>query len=196
MKRLVRAALAFALPAALLAAGPARAEPWKLDQDHSHVSFMVNNIGFSWTQGQFREFDATIDFDPENVEEASVTFTLKAASVDTKSKARDDNLLAPEFLDAGRYPDITFRSTKVRLIDDKTAEVLGDMTMKGHTQEETFTATLVRIGPSPFNPKDTIAGFIVEGKLDRTDYGVSFGAPAIGAEVQIRVDLQINPVDG
>lgn len=184
------AAAAFAL---LLFAPPLSAAPWKLDKDHVHVTFTVSNIGFSVTQGQFREFDAQIDFDPENVETASVVFTLVADSVDTNSKARDRHVKSKDFLDVKNFPEITFRSTKVRLIDDRTAEVTGDMTMKGVTQEEVFTAKLIRIGPSPFNPADTIAGFSVEGVLTRTDYGVSYGAPAIGVEVPIRIDIQMNP---
>lgn len=174
-------------------AGAAGADPWKLDKDHVHVTFTVGNIGFSTTHGQFRNFDAEIDFDPDNVETASVKFTLDAASVDTNSKARDRHVRSKEFLDVKNHPEITFVSEKVRLIDTDTAEITGQMTMKGVTQEEVFTATLVRIGPSPFNAEDTIAGFTVEGSLTRTDYGVSYGAPAIGVEVPIRIDIQMNP---
>ena len=67
------------------------------------------------------------------------------------------------------------------------------MTMKGHTQEEVFTAQLVRIAPSPFDASTTIAGFVVEGELTRTDYGVSYGAPAIGVKIPIRIDIQMTP---
>ncbi|MEX2518239.1 MAG: YceI family protein [Paracoccaceae bacterium] len=189
MKVLSAAALLVALTAQILSAAP-----WKIDKDHVHVTFTVNNIGFSTTQGQFREFDAVIDFDPENVEEAEVNFTLVADSVDTNSNARDRHVKSAEFLDVKNFPNIVFASTKVRLIDSETAEITGDMTMKGVTQEEVFTAKLIRIGPSPFNAKDTIAGFVVEGSLTRTDYGVSYGVPAIGAEVPIRIDIQMNPI--
>ena len=189
---MIARAAAFAL-SLLLAAGAAAA-PWKLDKDHVHVTFTISNIGFSVTHGQFREFDAEIDFDPENVETASVVFTLVADSLDTNSKARDRHVKSKDFLDVANFPTITFRSTKVRLLDEKTAEVTGDLTMRGVTKEEVFTATLIRLGPSPFNAADTIAGFSVEGVIDRTEYGVSYGAPAIGVEVPIRIDIQMNPV--
>ena len=188
LNRLGAAALALVLLVA-----PAFSAPWKLDKDHVHVTFTVSNIGFSITQGQFREFDAEIDFDPENIETASVVFTLVAESVDTNSQARDRHVKSKDFLDVANFPIIRFTSTKVRLIDERTAEITGDMTMKGVTKEEVFTAKLIRIGPSPFNPADTIAGFSVEGVLDRTAYGVSYGAPAIGVEVPIRIDIQMNP---
>ncbi|QIE55403.1 polyisoprenoid-binding protein [Pikeienuella piscinae] len=190
---MMRTILSVVGAATLLTAAPLAAEPWKLDKDHVHVTFTVDNIGFSTTQGQFRDFDAEIDFDPENIEAASVTFTLKSDSVDTNSKSRDNHVKSKEFLDVKNFPEIVFRSTKVRLVDDRTAEITGEMSMKGVTQEEVFTAHLVRIGPSPFNAEDTIAGFYVEGELDRTDYGVSYGVPAIGAKVPIRIDIQMNP---
>ncbi len=189
---MIARAAAFAL--SLLFAAGAAAAPWKLDKDHVHVTFTISNIGFSVTHGQFREFDAEIDFDPENVETASVYFTLVADSLDTNSKSRDRHVKSKDFLDVANFPTIAFRSTKVRLLDEKTAEITGDLTMRGVTNEEVFTAKLIRLGPSPFNAADTIAGFSAEGVIDRTEYGVSYGAPAIGVEVPIRIDIQMNPV--
>ena len=188
--------LAFAAPAALAAAlfaAPAFAQPWAIDKSHATVSFSVDHLGFSLTRGVFREFDAVIDFDPENMEAASVSFTIDAASIDTFWEARDNHIKGSDFLDVGAYPEIRFVSKAVRLTGDDTAEVTGDVTIKDVTREETFTATLRRIGPSPFNPEQTIAGFVVEGELDRTEYGVSYGAPAIGPAIPIRLDLEISP---
>lgn len=185
--------LAIALLAFGALAAPAVAAPWKLDKDHVHVTFTVDNLGFSTTHGQFRDFEAVIDFDPDSVETSSVSFTLKSDSVDTNSKARDRHLRSKEFLDVKNFPEISFTSTKVRLIDEETAEITGDMTMKGVTQEEVFTARLIRIAPSPFDANSTIAGFAIEGELTRTDYGVSYGAPAIGVNVPIRIDIQMSP---
>lgn len=180
------AALAFA-------AAPLSAEPWKLDKSHGHVTFSVSHLGFSETQGQFREFDAEIDFDPDNMETASVSFTIKADSVDTNWPARDKHIRSKDFLAVDENPEITFVSKSVRLTGSDTADVVGDVTIKGVTKEETFTATLKKIGPSPFNPDQTIAGFVVEGEIDRTDYGVVYGAPAVGAKVPLRIDVEISP---
>ena len=190
MKTLI---FSLALMVAGALAAPIAAAPWKLDKDHVHVTFTVDNLGFSTTQGQFRDFNAQIDFDPESVETSSVSFTLMADSVDTNSKARDKHLRSKEFLDVNNFPEVTFKSTKVRLLDENTAEITGDMTMKGVTKEEVFTAELIRIAPSPFDANSTIAGFVVTGELIRTDYGVSYGAPAIGVKVPIRIDIQMSP---
>lgn len=179
--------------ATVLAATPLAAAPWQIDKSHAHVSFSVDHLGFSVTQGQFRSFDAEIDFDPENMETASVAFTIDASSVDTGWEKRDAHIKAADFLDVENHGTITFVSKSVRLTGDNTAEVTGDVTIKGVTHEETFAATLRRLAPSPFNPDLTIAGFVVEGELDRTKYGIAYGAPAIGTVMPVRIDLEISP---
>ncbi|MGB0928999.1 MAG: YceI family protein [Pikeienuella sp.] len=179
----------------MFGAGSAIAEPWKLDKSHTSVTFSVEHLGFSLTQGMFREFDANIDFDPDNIESASVEFSIVAESVDTNWPARDNHVRSKDFLDAANHKNLTFKSTKVRLTGSDTAEVTGDFTMRGETHEEVFTAKLKRIGPSPFNPSQTVAGFVIEGELDRTKYGVAYGAPAIGGVVPFRIDMEISPAN-
>lgn len=171
----------------------ASAEPWKIDKSHTAVTFSVAHLGFSLTQGFFREFDAEIDFDPDNIESASVKFSIKADSIDTNWPARDKHVRGKDFLDVSNHEFLTFESTKVRLTGSDAAEVTGNFTMRGETHEEVFTAKLSRIGPSPFNPQQTVAGFVVEGAIDRTKYGVSYGAPAIGGVIPIRIDMEISP---
>lgn len=190
-RSLITAAFALSLGAALGTA--ASAEPWKVDKSHTAVTFGVEHLGFSITQGMFREFDAKIDFDPDNIENASVTFSIKAESIDTNWPARDNHVRGKDFLDAANHPELTFESTKVRLTGSDTAEVTGNFTMRGETHEEVFAAKLKRIGPSPFNPNQTVAGFVIEGEIDRTKYGVAYGAPAIGGIIPIRVDMEISP---
>jgi polyisoprenoid-binding protein YceI len=192
MRTSLIAAAAIALAFGVLTSA-ASAEPWKVDKAHTSVTFEVEHLGFSITQGLFREFDAKIDFDPENIESASIKFSIVAESVDTNWPARDKHVRSKDFLDADNHENLTFESTKVRLSSSDTAEVTGNFSMRGETHEEVFTAKLKRIGPSPFNPQQTVAGFIIEGEIDRTKYGVAYGAPAIGGIIPIRVDMEISP---
>lgn len=185
------AALAAGL--SLLAAGPLAAAPWQIDKSHSSVAFSVDHLGFSNVHGVFRDFDAVVDFDPESMETASVAFTIQAGSVDTYWEARDEHIRGADFLDTESHPEISFVSKTVRLVDEDTAEVTGDVTIKGVTKEETFTAQLRKLGPSPFNPELQVAGLIIEGAIDRTAYGVDFGAPAIGVMMPIRVEVEMSP---
>ncbi|MEM1162192.1 MAG: YceI family protein, partial [Pseudomonadota bacterium] len=102
------AALAVTLPFA------AHAEPYAIDKSHAHVTFTVGHLGFSTTHGQFRKFDASVDFDPSSVEATKVSFTIDAASVDTFWEARDQHIRGKDFLDVENHPEITFVSTGVK----------------------------------------------------------------------------------
>lgn len=189
------AALALAAAGLAAAAIPAAAEPYKLDKSHAAVTFTVGHLGFSTTHGYFKTFDAEIDFNPDSMETSSVSFTIDAASVDTLWAARDKHVKSKDFLNVEAHPTITFVSKKVVLTSAETATVTGDMTLLGQTHEETFDVVLNKMGPSPFNPALQIAGFAVSGEIDRTKYGMGYGAPAIGGTIGLRVDLEMSPAN-
>lgn len=183
----VAAMLALATPFA------AQAAPYVLDKSHAHVKFEVGHLGFSTTHGQFRTFDAEIDFDPSNVEATTVSFTIDAASVDTLWDARDKHIRGKDFLDVTNHPNITFVSTGVTPTGTDTADIAGDLTIRGVTKPITLQAKLNKLGPSPFNPNKTVAGFTVTGEIDRTEFGVNYAAPAVSAIMPIRIDLEMSP---
>lgn len=186
---------AWILAGALAVTGPAagQAAPYVMDKSHAHVTFAVSHLGFSMVYGQFRKFEASIDFDPGNVEATRVEFRIDASSVETFWEARDRDLRSKNFLHVAEHPYITFRTTKVTPTGTDTADITGDLTIIGVTRPVTFKARLNKLAPSPFNRSTTIAGFSVTGKLDRTDFGMKYAAPAIGATVEIRLDLEISP---
>lgn len=173
-----------ALPAAALA-------EWTLDRAHSHVAFTVDHLGFSDVKGLFREFDAEIAFDPDDLEATEVRFTIAAASVDTLWEARDAHLRSGDFLDVANHPEITFVTTAVTETGEDTAEVTGDLTIRGVTQEVSFDAVLNQIGPNPFDAAQNIAGFTLTGEIDRTAFGIDFGAPVIGAVLPVTVNVEL-----
>lgn len=183
-------ALAAALT--LLAAPPAVAEPYVVDESHASITFSVDHLGFSAVRGQFREFDVQVDFDPKAVETTRVRFVIDPASVDTNWQKRDDHLLSGDFFDVASYPEIVFESTRVQPTGSDTADVTGNLTIRGVTREVTFEAELNRLGTSPLTGKPT-AGFTARGVVDRTEFGMGWGAPDIGAEVPIEVQLEMSP---
>ena len=177
----------------LLIGSPAAAEPYVLDKSHAVISFSVNHLGFSDVKGVFREFDAEIDFDPEAVEESSVRFVIDAASVDTFWPERDDHIRGEDFLHVSEHPEIVFESTSIEPTGDETAEITGEMTIRGVTKEVTFDASLNKMGPPPFDSSKTIAGFTVTGEIDRTEFGVDYAAPAVGVIIPVTVQLEMSP---
>lgn len=182
--------------AGLIAAGlsgPVAAEPYTLDKSHAQVTFSVDHLGFSSVHGQFRSFDATIDFDPAAIEATKLRFVIDATSIDTNWAERDKHILGPDFLDTAVHKEIVFESTEVKATGTDTADVTGTLTIKGVSQPATFKAKLNKLGPSPFDPSKTIAGFTVTGELDRTAFGINYAAPAVGVVIPVRVDLEMSP---
>ncbi|MGB0499496.1 MAG: YceI family protein [Rubricella sp.] len=180
-----------ALLASAIALAPFSASAWTLDESHTSIVFTVSHLGFSDTTGFFEEFDGTVEFDPDNIEATSVSFTIDAASINTLWAARDEHVRNADFLDVANHPEITFVSTGVEQTGDNTAVLTGDMTMRGVTNEVAFNVELNQIGPNPFNPSQEIAGFTITGEIDRTDFGIDFGAPAVGAVIPVVINTEL-----
>ena len=181
-------AVAFAL---ITGASASFAEPYVLDKSHTSITFQIDHLGFSFVHGRFSEFDADIEFDVEEPSKSSVVFTISAPSIDTGWEKRDEHVRGPDFLNVVKNPEIVFKSTSIKKTGDDTAEMVGLLTLNGTSNEETFDVTLRKMEPSPFGKKLLTAGFIAEGNIDRTKYGISYGAGAIGNDVPVRVDLEI-----
>lgn len=180
---------------ALGLAAPASAEPYVLDKSHAQITFSASHLGFSMVHGQFRRFDAQIDFNPEAVEDTRVRFVIDAASVDTNWPRRDDDLRSKNFLNTDVFPEIVFVSKSVSPSGGSSAKITGDLTILGVTREITLDTKLNKIGPSPFDPERQIAGFTATGIIDRRDFGMTYAAPAVGAILPIRIDLEISPAN-
>ncbi|WP_112322415.1 YceI family protein [Oceanibium sediminis] len=184
--------------AAALATAPlaVSATEWELDKAHTAIVFEVSHFGFSNTVGVFRDIEADITFDATNIPATAVSVSVDAASIDTFFAERDEHIRTGDFLDVAAHPEITFTSTSVVQTGDDTADVTGNLTILGETEEVTFAATLNKIGANPFDPSRQVAGFRLTGEIDRTAFGMDYGAPAIGAIIPVTIDLEIGaPAD-
>ncbi len=187
-----RALAPLAAAASLATPSAALAEPWRMIPDQAAVTFSLDHAGFSLIEGRFHDFDALIDFDPEAEQSSSVSFTIRAASIDTDWELRDDFIRSDDMLDVEAFPLITFVSSGVRMISDTQAVVSGHVTIKGVTREESFDVALTGMGAAA-EGGDAVAGFAVTGRIDRADYGVSAFAPAVANTMALRVELAATP---
>lgn len=178
-------------------AATVQADQWKVDRVHSSVHFKVSHLVISKVVGEFGEFDATLNFDGKDVGAGSVEMTLKMASISTDNADRDGHLKSPDFFDAAKYPDITFKSKKVIKGDGKKFQLVGDMTMRGVTKEVTFDCEY----NGSVEMKGTVkSGFSATATINRQDFGVSYGQVldngglAVGNDVEITLELEFNKV--
>jgi polyisoprenoid-binding protein YceI len=192
--RLLAALAAAQTIAALTMSAAASAEPYRIDPDHTQISFEISHLGFSLITGHFRNFDMEIDFDPDDIEAAKVTVVIDPASIDTLSETRDTHTRTyKDLLNVEVFPEIRFKSTKVTLTSAETADITGDLTIRDVTRSLTFKAHLNRIGPSPLVRGAQVIGLSVTGEVDRTAFGMGFAAPAVSAIVPIRVEMEMSP---
>lgn len=182
-------------------AATVRADQWKADPVHSSVQFKVSHLVISKVVGAFGEYDATLNFDGKDVSTGSVEMTLKVASISTNNPGRDNHLKSPDFFDAEKYPDITFKSKKVIKGTGDKFQLLGDMTMRGVTKEVTFDCEYHGSVEMKGKEKSTVkSGFSATATINRQDFGVSYnkvldtGGLAVGNDVEIMLELEFSKV--
>ena len=169
------------------------AQDWKVDGSHSSVRFSVNHI-FTPTTGKFNEFDGKIKFDPENLAGSEIAITVKVASVDTDNEKRDGHLQSADFFDAAKFPEMTFKSSKIVKKEGNLYDITGKMTIRDVTKEVTIPVTLLGIQDHPMRKGKRMAGFKTDFSINRNDYGVGAGSwtatAVVGEEVSVSVIIE------
>jgi len=176
---------------ATLGAGAAQAAPvaYKLDPAHTSVAFIINHLGFANMIGRFNTTSGEIAFDKDAVQNSTLKVAIDAASVDTAHAKRDEHLRSPDFFNAREFPQITFKSTKIEKTGDKAGKLHGELTMLGTTKPVVLDVTFNKEGVSPASKLETV-GFSARGTIKRTDFGMKYGAPNIGDEIQLLIEAE------
>src|SRR6202051_5134383 len=154
------------LSALLIAHSAFAADTYAFDKAHSSVGFQIRHL-FSNVTGKFDDFTGTIQDDEANPEQSSVEVTIKTASIDTGVKMRDDDLRSPNFFDAAKFPEITFKSTSVKRSGENTADVTGNLTMHGVTKEVVLKVELLGKGAG-MKPGSIVSGWDAGTALKRS----------------------------
>lgn len=176
---------------ALLAAAPAQAETihYTLDKPHTQILFFVGHMGVSKSQGEFLDYEGKITFVTDKPEQSSVEATIRTASIDMGDAKWDEHMKNADFFDVEKFPEMTFKSTSIAVTGDKTADIIGDLTLLGVTKPVTLKAEWIGSGKHAMSGKD-LAGFSATGNLKRSDFGMNYGIPMVGDEVEIRIEVE------
>lgn len=182
-------------PAAVPAAStdPIPAGSYQLDKAHASLLFRANHLGFSHFTGRFGHFDSKLEFDPGHPERSSVTVTIDPKSIETDNPPEGflDQLRSPQWLDAVKFPDLVFHSTKVTRTGPKTLRVEGELDLHGMKRPMTLDATYN--GGWAGHPMDPHAriGFSAHGTLKRSQFGIPYGIPAPGTTMGVSDDVAV-----
>jgi polyisoprenoid-binding protein YceI len=183
-------AVAAEAPGSPPAPPPARppAGEYQLDKAHASLVLRANHMGFSTYTTRFSRFDAQLTFDPSNIAASTVVTTIEAASfeMDAAPQMCLDIMKGPQMLDTAKFPQIVFRSQKVRLTGAKSMQITGTLTLHGVTRPMVLEATY-NGGYAGMPDRDPHArvGFSAHGAFKRSDFGISFGIPAPGTSMGV-----------
>jgi polyisoprenoid-binding protein YceI len=180
------ATLAFALAASIPAM--AAAETYVLDESHSYPRFSYSHFGYSTQLSRFNKTSGKVVFD-KVAKTGSVDIVIDAKSVDTGSALFNEHIQGEDFLDTGKYPTATFKSTKVVFEGDKPASVEGNLTIKGITKPVVLTVTSFLAMPHPMLKKEAI-GANAYTLIKRSEFNAGKYAPYVGDEVRIDVAIE------
>ncbi|MEX0663119.1 MAG: YceI family protein [Balneolaceae bacterium] len=167
------------------------ATAWEIDRAHSAINFTISHF-FTPVDGTFTDYDATVHFDPENLEESSIDITIPVSSVNTRNQRRDGHLLSEDFFNAEKWPNIHFVSNTIESLGDNKFVAKGEMTIRDVTKEFELPFTLAGSMDHPMQENTIVAGITAQTELMRTDFGVGVGDWAATAVVGDEVDIQLN----
>ena len=168
---------------------------WVIDPTHSEIGFKIKHLMITNVSGKFDGFEAKIQTEGEDFTTAKIEARIKTASINTNNLQRDEHLRNSDFFEAENYPEILFTSTKVEKIDKNNFILHGNLTLKGVTKPVKLDVEYSGVTKDPWGGQR--AGFIVTGKINRTDFGLSFNAAletgglVLAEEVKINSEIQL-----
>lgn len=179
----------------------AAADTFTLDRQHTEVRFSWDHLGLSRQSGRFTDVTGTVEFDAEKPEASKVNVSIPVASLTTGVAALDTQLTKTrEYFDAAANPAVTFKSASVRQTGDKTAEMIGDLSINGITKPVTlavvwnFTGDHPLAGINPTYAGKTVAGFSARTHILRSEWGITRIIPLVSDEIRISIETEMSKV--
>jgi len=185
----VKKVILSAAVAALMSATSALAGEFVLDKAHTNVGFKIKHMSLSNVNGNFGDYDATIDFDADKKAFNAFKASVKTASVNTANDKRDEHLRSADFFDSANKPEMTFEMSKYESDGDE-GKMTGTLSIAGVSKEVEFEIDDIAVGEQNGKKK---AGFEMSAKIKRSDFNFAAGTPAamLGDEIKISIESEI-----
>ncbi|MDE0559827.1 YceI family protein [Algoriphagus sp. NF] len=167
---------------------------WVIDPTHSEVSFKVKHLVISTVTGYFKKFEGAAESESDDFDGASVSFTADIDSIDTNQGDRDNHLKSADFFDAANHPKLSFSGRISKNGGDY--QLVGDLEIRGTKKEVTLDVDFGGVAGDPYG--QTKAGFEIEGKINRKEFGLTWSAVTEAGSVvvsdQVRLMLSVQLV--
>jgi len=169
---------------------------WAIDPTHSEVHFKIKHLMITNVTGSFNIFQASVATEEEDFTKATISFTADIDSISTGNEQRDGHLKSADFFDAATYPQIKFTATKAESVDnDGSYELYGDLTIRDVTKSIKLDVEFGGVVKDMYG--NTKAGFTINGKINRKDFGLTWsavteaGGVIVSDEVKIISEIQL-----
>lgn len=163
---------------------------WTIDNLHSEIGFKVRHMMITNVSGTFGQFKANATTLGDDFNTANFDFSAEIDSINTGVKDRDAHLKSEEFFNAEAYPELKFTSSSIQKNDDGNYIISGDMTIRDITQKVNFTAEFGGIAVDPYG--QTKAGFSINGKIKRSDFGLTWNAVTEAGSIVVSDEIKLN----
>lgn len=167
---------------------------WGIDTTHTEVQFKVKHLVISTVTGFFKKFSGSVESETEDFDGANVTFSLDANSIDTNQSDRDAHLKSADFFAADQYPTLDFEGT-LKKVSGTNYKLDGALTVRGTTKAVVFDTEFGGTMVDPWG--NTKAGFEINGKINRKDFGLNWsavteaGGIVVSDEVKIHINVEL-----
>lgn len=168
---------------------------WILDPTHSELVFKIKHLMISNVSGSFTNFKAEVITNGMDFTDAQINLVAEMSSITTNNEQRDAHLRASDFFEVDKYPELKFKSTKVEKTGEDAFDLYGELTLKGVTKLVKLSAEYNGVAKDPWGGER--AGFLITGKINRSDWGVNFngvletGGMMLGEEVRIHSEIEL-----
>ncbi len=163
---------------------------WAIDATHSEVQFKVKHLMISNVTGFFKKFEGTVETEGDDFTTAKIHFSADVDSINTNNEQRDGHLKTGDFFDATAHPQIKFESTKLEKVSIENYKLHGNFNIKGVSKPVVLDVEFGGIAKDPYN--NTRAGFTINGKINRQDFGVSFNGPTESGGLLLGNDINLH----
>ncbi len=165
---------------------------YNVDAAHSSIDFSIKHM-FTKVKGSFDKFSGEFYFDEKNMDKSYVSLKIDSNSINTRNKKRDDHLKNKDFFNVKKYPEINFKSTKVKKKGSKSFEVMGELDMHGVKKPAKFMVSYLGTDKSPYG--HMVSSFTANSEINRKDHKITWskkldsGVPLVGDEVTIELNI-------
>lgn len=170
-------------------AAHAAVDHYVLEKPHTQIVFLADHLGFSHSVGKFTDYTGQFTFDTADPEKSSVDVTINTSSIELNDPKWNEHLKGADFFNVEKFPTMTFKSTKIEKTGDNTANITGDLTLLGVTKSVTLAVKHNNSARHPFSGK-YVSGFSATGKIKRSEFGMGYGLPAMGDEVDLIIEVE------